>query len=229
MEFTTLLAILGLSGAPASDKLFTTGMTLQEVLATPPAVVAPATTEAPRDPFQSAAAPAAPAAPALELVEAPEPLPEGEVLSFAQSAHQDLDPILVPYRGRTIDIAEIMEREAQKNDIDPLLLKAIIRQESGFQVDVSSHVGASGLMQLMPETAAELGCDDVTDPYQNVEAGAKYITQWYRHYGSLDLALAAYNAGPGNVDEYGGIPPFEETQNYVYNIGGEYRAMREAL
>jgi len=224
MEFTTLLAILGLSGAPASDKLFTTGMTLQEVLATqPPAVVAPAA----RDPFELAEANAP--APVAAPVEEVEPLPTGEVLSFAESAHQDLDPILVEYQGRTLDIAEIMEREAQKNDIDPLLLKAIIRQESGFQVTVSSYVGASGLMQLMPETAAELGCEDVNDPHQNVAAGAKYITQWYRHYGSLDLALAAYNAGPGNVDEYGGVPPFEETQNYVYNIAGEYRAMREAL
>lgn len=222
MEFTTLLTILGLSGAPAADKLFTTGMTLQEVLKTPPAVV----TSAARDPFELAAA-NAPAP--VQPLPAVEPLPAGEVLSFAQSAHQDLDPILVEYRGRTIDIAEIMEREAQKNDIDPLLLKAIIRQESGFQVDISSYVGASGLMQLMPETAAELGCEDVTNPYQNVEAGAKYITQWYRHYGSLDLALAAYNAGPGNVDEYGGVPPFDETQTYVANIAGEYRAMREAL
>lgn len=215
MEITTLLTLLGLTAAPAaSDKLFTTGMTLQEVLATqPPAVRAPV-----RDPFES-----------VVSRRPVEPLPQGEVLSFAESAHQDLDPIYTEYKGATIDLAEIMEREAQKNDIDPLLLKAIIRQESGFQVSVDSPVGASGLMQLMPETAAELGCEDVNDPYQNVEAGAKYVTQWYRHYGSLDLALAAYNAGPGNVDEYGGVPPFEETQGYVANIAGEYRELRESL
>ncbi len=214
MEFTTLLTILGLAAAPAPDKLFTTGMTLQEVLASqPPAVTAPA---AVRDPFES-------------VLSRVEPLPEGEVLSYQQSAHRDLDPIYAEYQGETIDLGEIMEREAQKNDIDPLLLKCIIRQESGFQVSVESPVGASGLMQLMPETAAELGCGDVNDPHQNVEAGAKYVTQWYRHYGSLDLALAAYNAGPGNVDTYGGVPPFDETQTYVANIAGEYREMRESL
>jgi soluble lytic murein transglycosylase-like protein len=105
---------------------------------------------------------------------------------------------------------------AKANGIDPALLAGLVKQESGFNPTAGSPAGARGLTQLMPATAAGLGVDNVLDPVQNLNGGAKYLRQQLDAFGGdTALALAAYNAGPGAVKRFGGIPPYAETQNYV--------------
>jgi soluble lytic murein transglycosylase-like protein len=119
---------------------------------------------------------------------------------------------------------KIITDVCRRRQMDPLLVSAVIRQESGFQPNAVSKTGAQGLMQLMPDTARSLGVRDAFDPKQNIEGGATLLQQLMdRYHGQLDLALAAYNAGPGAVDKYGGVPPYPETQAYVRNVMATYR------
>lgn len=108
---------------------------------------------------------------------------------------------------------------ARKYNLDPALLAGLVKQESGFNPSIRSAAGATGLTQLMPATAASLGVTDSTDPVQNLDGGARYLRQQLDRFGGDErLALAAYNAGPGAVQKYGGIPPYAETQNYVAKV-----------
>lgn len=119
------------------------------------------------------------------------------------------------------DMDPIFEKAARTFGISLELLKAVAKAESNFDAGCVSTSGAMGVMQLMPETAKELGVSNPFDPEENIMGGAEYLSQKLKEYNqNVELALAAYNAGSGNVNKYGGIPPFTETRNYVKKILG---------
>ena len=132
--------------------------------------------------------------------------------------------------GAKLDSASVqpyIAEAAAAHGVDPALIEAVIKQESAYDAGAKSCVGAQGLMQLMPETAKGLGVNDAMDPRQNVMGGAKYLRQLLDMYdGNMTMALAGYNAGPGNVDHYGGVPPFPETQNYVKKVLDNYQQFK---
>lgn len=117
----------------------------------------------------------------------------------------------------------MIRHAALKYNVDPVLLTSLIGQESSFNQNAVSPAGAVGYGQLMPDTAAELGVDPY-DPEQNIDGSARYLRQMLdSNGGNVKLALAAYNAGQGAVNQYGGIPPYEETQDYVSSVMSGYR------
>ncbi len=115
-------------------------------------------------------------------------------------------------------LAEAIERYARERNLEPRLVQAVVQVESGYNQRARSNKGAIGLMQLMPGTASDLAVEDPWDPEQNLRGGTSYLRQMLDRFGDLELALAAYNAGPEAVTKYGGIPPYEETRNYVRRI-----------
>jgi len=121
----------------------------------------------------------------------------------------------------TDSLDEIFQRAGEMYNVPVNLLKSVAKAESSFNPTVVSSAGAQGIMQLMPATAKGLGVTNSFDPEQNIMGGAKYLSQMLDKFsGNVELSLAAYNAGPGNVIKYEGIPPFKETQNYVSKVMG---------
>ena len=132
-----------------------------------------------------------------------------------------------PKTSQNTQIDSLIETYAAKHNMDSDFIKAVIKQESGFRPEATSHCGAMGLMQLMPETASSMGVRDAFDPEQNIMGGTKYLKGLLDRFGgNKELALAAYNAGPGAVQRYGGIPPYNETQNYVRSVLSHYNAYK---
>jgi soluble lytic murein transglycosylase-like protein len=124
-------------------------------------------------------------------------------------------------------IESIVRRDAAAWRVDPALVEAVIAKESSFDPSATSSAGARGLMQLMPATAASLGVSDAYDPAENVRGGTRYLRGLLDRFGSVELALAAYNAGPAAVDRFGGIPPYPQTHEYVRNVLSYYRRVRK--
>ena len=123
--------------------------------------------------------------------------------------------------GESSAYAPLIEQAAARNGLDPAVLSGLIQQESGFDPSARSSAGALGLTQLMPSTAASLGVAEPLDPAQSIEGGARYLSQLLHQFaGNTADALAAYNAGPGAVQQYGGVPPYSETQQYVTKVLG---------
>ena len=168
----------------------------------------------------------------LQAPAAPSPEGAGRFSSLVQAAI-DRTAGDAPVSGETSPLAPAMVPSAQIDSlvganaaawqVDPALVKAIIANESGFNANATSKTGAQGLMQLEPQTAASLGVRDAYDPAQNIWGGTRYIKGLLeRFHGDVHLAVAAYNAGPGAVEKYNGVPPYAETQNYVANVLGSY-------
>jgi soluble lytic murein transglycosylase-like protein len=138
------------------------------------------------------------------------------------SSQSENDGLSVPEsRKEKANIAACIKKAADKYDLSPALLQAVVKAESNFQARAISPAGAQGLMQLMPATARELGVEDPFDIEQNINGGAQYLRRMLDQFdGNLKLALSAYNAGPGTVNRYNGNVPYAETQAYVARVLG---------
>jgi soluble lytic murein transglycosylase-like protein len=131
--------------------------------------------------------------------------------------------------GAAGEYEALINQAAARNGLDPAVLHGLIQQESGFDPNATSSAGASGLTQLMPGTASSLGVADPLDPAESIEGGARYLGGLMAQFGgNAEDALAAYNAGPGAVQQYGGVPPYSETQSYVAKVLANAEAFRQS-
>lgn len=174
---------------------------------------------------KSAAPPASPTRSPADAAAQTAQAPAAEKATVAAQPQLESKPesAAVPAAPELLD--SIIQEAAEKNEVDPNLVRAIIKVESNFNPNAISRKGARGLMQLMPQTARVLGVRDVYDPAENVVGGVRYLKRLMETFpGQLHLSLAAYNAGPGAVERHGGIPPYSETRDYVNRIASLYRS-----
>lgn len=145
--------------------------------------------------------------------------PAGGIAPGAPQGRRDARGDFGPVSGGSFSqqLEQMIERQSSQLGVNSDLVRAVVRQESGGNPRAVSRAGAVGLMQLMPDTARQLGVDPY-DPEENLQGGIRYLRDMASQFQSVDQALAAYNAGPGAVRRYGGTPPYQETQNYVQSI-----------
>ncbi|HEV3047676.1 MAG TPA: lytic transglycosylase domain-containing protein [Solirubrobacteraceae bacterium] len=181
----------------------------------------PSTSAAPSQPedfasaLQSATSADTVAADAPAVADTPAGVPGAEGTGLLDAAYQPASAT----GGEGGDYEALVTQAAARNGLDPAVLHGLIQQESGFDAAATSGAGAMGLTQLMPGTASSLGVANPMNPAESIEGGARYLGELMRQFGgNTSDALAAYNAGPGAVQEYGGIPPYSETQSYVSSV-----------
>lgn len=180
------------------------------------------------------------ALPVLQTVREPQPVREFQIFTTRKIRETFLEPQKAA-KQLTLDVMKedffrteipygsIIYREATRNNLSPELVAAVIESESDFRPRLVSNKKAQGLMQLVPETSTLLGCDNPFNPSQNIAAGTKYLRYLIDRFGDQRTALAAYNAGEGNVERFGGIPPFTETTNYLQRVSYRTRLYRQRI
>lgn len=140
------------------------------------------------------------------------------------------DAIREDFFANAVPFGDLIHEKATKYDVDPALVAAVVETESKFHPTARSSVGARGLMQLMPKTGRWLGAKNLYDPEENVDAGVRYLKYLQDRFdGNLKKAIAAYNGGEGNVERYGGVPPFHETRSYVNKVLSRYQERQRQL
>jgi soluble lytic murein transglycosylase-like protein len=178
------------------------------------------------------------AAPAIETAPQTSNASALPIFTTRQVRENFLDPNVVAptlevfkeeYFRRHVPYGAIIFREARRNNLPPELVAAMVHTESDFRAGLVSHKSAQGLMQIVPETARILGVRDPFDPEQNIAAGTRYLRSLLNRYKSETMALAAYNAGPGNVARFGGIPPFGETRDYIAKVNRRTHRYRQRV
>jgi soluble lytic murein transglycosylase-like protein len=167
---------------------------------------------------------------------APSPFP---IFTTNRVREEFLDPHLRPsvtpdsvreqFFKAYVPYGSIIYREARRNNLPPELVAAVVEAESDFRPRLISHKNAQGLMQIIPSTGRLMGADDLFNPAENIAAGTKYLRYLFNRFGDQRMVLAAYNAGEGNVDKFGGIPPFTETQNYLRRVATRSHQYRQRV
>jgi len=158
------------------------------------------------------------------------PLADGPRSVFHEEMRRINGAIRREFFSNAVPFGDLIHEKAEKYDVDPALVAAVVETESRFRSGARSQVGARGLMQLMPRTGRWLGASNLYDPEQNVEAGTKYLSYLTQRFdGNLKKTIAAYNAGEGNVRRYKGVPPFRETRSYVKSVMTRYEKRKKEL
>lgn len=149
--------------------------------------------------------------------------PDSNIHSYSNWGASEAS-VLPSYSRNKNAFDQMIRQAAQQHGVSEGLIKAVMHTESGFNINARSPVGAQGLMQLMPATARRFNVNNAYDPQQNIFGGARYLSWLLKRFnGNTQLAIAAYNAGEGNIDKYGGIPPFRETQDYVRRVTSRFQ------